>query len=122
MSMIFRVGALLLVATLCNGPASGEGSDQPNGETGTNAATVWAAQQYEAVAVKVLGSPVSADAMQLDTSWVVTFRVRPANDVDPEVQVSLTKLGTGEVTAVVAKLRSSLQLQLQNLYREHKGS
>jgi hypothetical protein len=47
--------------------------------------------------------------------------VRPAYDAGPEVQFTITKLSTGEVTAVVTKLRSSLQVQLQNLHREHRN-
>jgi hypothetical protein len=69
------------------------------------------------VANEVFGSPPSADGPTGNTLWVVTVRVTPAYD-QPEIQFSLSKSANDEAAAVVTKLRSSLQLQLEKLYRE----
>lgn len=122
MSVGSRTLVALLVASVCAVAASPECAAQSTQQTDEDLAIIWATQNYEDVSKLIFGSPTSPDGLNLNIAWVVTARVRPAYDVDPEVQFSLTKLGNGEVTAVVTKLRSSLHLQLQNLHREHRST
>jgi hypothetical protein len=122
MSVGFRAVVALLVASMFALAASPECAAQSTQQADENVASRWATQNYEDVSKHVFGSPTSLDGLDLNIAWVVTARVRPAHDPDPEVQFSLTKLGNGEVNAVVTKLRSSLQGQLQNLHDEHRSA
>ena len=88
-------------------------------ETNQDVAARWATQQYGPVAKSAFGSPTAPEGLGPNTVWVVTARIRPAYNVDPEMQFSLTKLANGEVTATVIKLRTPLQVQLQRLYPKH---
>jgi hypothetical protein len=120
MSMMRRAIAVIVFFALCCPAWSADAFSPHDAEEDANAATTWAAQQYEAVVEELLGDPASSGFLQLDTLWIITFRVIPAYS-QPEVQVVLTKSTTGEVTAVVSKLRRSLELQLQDLYRDNQA-
>lgn len=122
MSVTSRAVVAVLVASVCAVATALECAAQSTQQAEEAAATTWATQNYEDVSKHVFDPPTSPDGLNLNTTWVVTVRIRPAYDADPEVQFSLTKFGNGEVTAVVTKLRSSLQLQLQNIHREHRSS
>ncbi len=122
LEIAYRFGALVVAIAICGVTAADAGDPQPAAVATAKAAKAWARQNYDAVAEAVLGLPTSSEDMPPNTSWIVTFRLRPAYGVDPEVQVALTKLANGGVTAIVTKLRPALDLQLQNMHQKHESS
>lgn len=77
----------------------------------------WASTNYQAVSEGVFGAPTDQDGLTLDAKWVVTVRISPAFDSEPESQFSLTRFWNGKVSLAFTRLRSSLGLQLQTIYR-----
>jgi hypothetical protein len=106
----------LLFFSLCTliGPSGRAQYQQGKGEA---EAFTWANGVHQVVSQQVFGSPIS-DSLGLDITWVVTARIRPSSDAEPEVQFVLRKTSGGEVEATLTELARPLMAQLQDLYRE----
>jgi hypothetical protein len=116
MSMTARALATLLVAATC--AVAGVSAAMAQSTPTDQDAIAWATQHYDEVAISVFGSPLAPAGLDRDTVSVVTARIRPASDGEPESQFALTTLTSGDVRALVIRLRSPLHAQLRRLHRD----
>lgn len=118
---IRQLSVMLSLAILCNGGVVTDLFAQDRLGTNDAAQARWSTANYDALAEQVFGPPTSSEPLPQRTVWVVTARVRPAYEDDPEVQFSITKQSTGDVTASMVTLDGPLRLQVEQILKERPG-
>lgn len=116
MSKVVAAATSLLLLTACAAFATTITAFQTPRAATDHTAEAWVSEIIERVADSVFDPPMSVEGLDRNTVWVVTARILPAYETDPEMQLSLRKLANGNVNAIVTTLPQSLKVQLMRTY------